>query len=296
MKYLARYALLAVALGGLAGCKIPFLHGNTAAPTGQVAATVNGQEVTVREVGVELGNFASPDPKLQKLARTAALENIVTRKLVAQAALAQGLDKTPDYAVLKQRAIDNLLDQLLEKKLAEQVPAPTEEEANTFISEHPDMFAQRKLYTVDQVRMARPSNPEILKPLQPLKTMAEVEAALDQDHLVYAKGVGTIDALTLDPRLEDQIGKLPAGEIFIVPSGGQLLINQIRDTQTIPFTGAPATQFALNYLKRSRVQDAVQKQLSALVGKGLAEVRFNKDYAPARKPNTPPPAAPAKTE
>jgi EpsD family peptidyl-prolyl cis-trans isomerase len=295
MKYLARYALVTVAVAGLAGCKIPFLHGNTAAPTGQVAATVGGQEVTVREVGVELGNFASPDPKLQKLARTAALENIVTRKLVAQAAAAQGLDKTPDFAVLKQRAIDNLLDQLLEKKLAEQVPAPTEEEANSFITEHPDMFAQRKLYTVDQVRMARPSNPEILKPLQPLNTMAEVEATLDQDRLTYEKGVGTIDALTVDPRLEAQISKLPAGEIFIVPSGSQLLINQIRDTQVIPFTGAPATQFALNYLKRSRVQDAVQKQLSALVGKGLAEVRFNKDYAPARKPNAPS-AMPAKTE
>ncbi|HEY1879857.1 MAG TPA: peptidyl-prolyl cis-trans isomerase, partial [Caulobacteraceae bacterium] len=272
MKVLMRFALVSVAVTALAGCKIPFLH-NNASPSGQVAATVNGQEITVREVGVELGNFTSPDPKLQKLARTAALENIITRKLVAQAAVAQGLDKTPDYAVLKQRAVDNLLDQLLEKKLAEQVPAPTEEEANAYVAEHPDMFVQRKIYTVDQVRMARPANPDILKPLQPLKTMAEVEAALDQDHLTYAKGVGTIDALTVDPRLQDQISKLPAGEIFIVPSGGQLLINQIRETQTVPFTGPPATQFALNYLKRSRVQDAVQKQLSTLVGKGLAEVR-----------------------
>ena len=295
MKYLARYALVTVAFAGLAGCKIPFLNNTPAAPTGQVAASVNGQEITVREVGVELGDFTSPDPKLQKLARTAALENIVTRKLVAQAAVTQGLDKTPDYAVLKQRAIDNLLDQLLEKKLAAQVPNPTEEEAAAFMSEHPDMFSQRKIYAVDQLRMARPSNPEILKPLQPLKTMAEVEAALDQDHIVYEKGIGTIDALTVDPRLSEQIGKLPAGEIFIVPSGGQLLINQIHDTQTIPFTGPPASQFALNYLKRARVQEAVQKQLSTLVGKGLAEVRFNKDYAPARKPSTPP-AMPAKTE
>ncbi len=294
MKALTQVALVSVAVAGLAGCKIPFMHG-AAAPTGQVAATVNGQEITVREVSTELGPFTSPDPKIQKLARTAALENIVTRKIVAQAAVTQGLDKTPDYAVLKQRAIDNLLDQLLEKKLAEQVPAPTEEEANAFVSEHADMFSQRKIYTVDQLRMARPSDPAILKPLQPLKTMTEVEAALDQDHIVYEKGQGTIDALTIDPRLEEQIGKLPAGEIFIVPSGGQLLVNQIRDTQTVPFTGAAATQFALNYLKRSRVQDAVQKQLSALVGKGLAEVRFNKDYAPAKKPATPP-ASPAKTE
>jgi len=293
MNYLARYALMSVAVAALAGCKIPGLHSH-AAPTGQVAATVNGHEVTVRDVGVELGNFSAPDPKVRQQAQTAALENIVTRKILAQAAIDQGLDKTPDFAVLKERATDTLLTELLEKKLASQVPAPTQEEADAFVTEHPNMFAQRKIYVVDQLRMARPSDPAVLKPLQPLKTLPEVEAQLDQDHIAYQKGVGSLDALGADPNMVDQIAKLPPGEIFIVPSGAQLLVNQIRDTQTVPFTGDAASKFALAYLKRQRTQDAVRKQLSAVVGKGLAEVRFNKDYTPAKR--TAPPAAAPKSE
>ncbi|MGH7024047.1 MAG: hypothetical protein ACREEB_10715 [Caulobacteraceae bacterium] len=287
---MARYALMSIALTALAGCKVPFLHSH-AAPTGQVAATVNGQEVTVSEIGVELGAFNSANPKVRKLAQSAALENIVTRKLLAQAAVAQGLDKTPDFPILEQRAKDTLLAQLLEQKLAKEVPAPTQEEADNFVTEHPDMFAQRKIYIVDQLRMARPSDPAVLKALQPLKTLPQVEAQLDQDHLPYAKGVGSLDALGAEPKLIDQIVKLPPGEIFIIPSGAQLLVNQIRDTQIVPFTGPEASKFAMAWLKRQRTQDAVRKQLSAIVGKGVAEVRFNKAYAPAKKVAAPPAAA-----
>jgi EpsD family peptidyl-prolyl cis-trans isomerase len=291
MNYLARYALMSVAVAGLAGCKIPGLHGH-AAPTGQVVATVNGQEVTVRDIAAELGPFSTPDPKVRKAAETAALENIVSRKIIAQDAVAQGLDKTPDFALLKQRAIDNLLAQLLEKKLAAQVPVPTKEDADAFVVAHPNMFSQRKIFVVDQLRMARPTDPAVLKPLQPLKTLAEVEAQLDKDHIAYQKGVGSLDALAVDPNLIDQIVKLPAGEIFIVPSNGELLVNQIRDTQTAPVTGDQASQFALNYLRRQRTQDTVRRQMSALVGKGLAQVSFNKDYAPAKLPGASQPAKP----
>jgi len=291
MNYLARYALMSVAVAGLAGCKIPGLHSH-AAPTGQVAATVNGQEVTVRDIAAELGPFNTPDPKVRKAAETAALENIVSRKIVAQDAVAQGLDKTPDFALLKQRAIDNLLAQLLEKKLASQVPVPTKEDADAFVTSHPNMFAQRKIFLVDQLRMARPTDPAVLKPLQPLKTLPEVEAQLDKDHIVYQKGVGSLDALAADPNLIDQILKLPAGEIFIVPSNGELLVNQIRETQVAPVTGDQASQFALNYLRRQRTQDTVRRQMSALVGKGLAQVSFNKDYMPVKPSSASHSAAP----
>lgn len=290
MKYLTRCTVLAVALAGLAGCKIPGLHSH-AAPTGQVAATVNGQEVTVRQINAELGGANVADPKVRKMADTAALENIVSRKLLAQAAVAQGLDKTPDFELLKQRAVDGLLVELLEKKLAESVPAPTKEDADAYVTEHPDSFSQRKIYVVNQLRMMRPSDPALLKTLQPLNTMDAVEAALTQNHIAFEKGVGTLDSLGADPKLVDQIAKLPANEIFIIPAGNQLLVNQIKDTQLTPVSGEAASQIALVMLKRQRTEDAVRKQLSAIVGKGLAQVRFNKDYAPAKTPVASPPAA-----
>jgi EpsD family peptidyl-prolyl cis-trans isomerase len=291
MKHFARIALVTVAVAALGGCKIPGFH-NYAAPTGQVVATVNGHEVTMRELAAELGDFSTPDPRIRKMAEGQALNAIITRKILAQAAAEEGLDKTPDFALQKERADDTLLASLLERKVASQVPAPTPEEAAAFVTENPDMFSQRKLLVVDQLRMERPRDPAVLKAFEPLKTMAQVQAQLDADHLAYQKGVGTIDSLGVEPKLLAQILKLPPGEIFILPAGQGLQVNQIRDTQIIPFTGPAATQFAQAYLKRQRTQDAVRKQLSAIVGKSASQVKFNKDFQPPARPTAPEPEAP----
>ena len=85
----------------------------------------------------------------------------------------KGLDKTPDFALQKQRAIDSVLAQELQQKLVAAVPEPSKEEAQSFIASHPDTFLERKVFLVDQIRM--PKVPlEVLKSLEPLKTMDEI--------------------------------------------------------------------------------------------------------------------------
>ncbi len=266
----------------LGACKLPFVHDK--APTGQVVATYNGQEVTVRDLALEMGNAKTSTPAARKQAEMAALNNILGRKIIAQAAIDQGLDKTPEFALQKQKAIDEVLAQSLEAKIAAQVPAPTKEEAQNFVAEHPDIFSQRKIFLVDQIRTSRPADPSVLKAYEPLKTMDEVEAQLTKDKLPFQKGEGEIDAVGADPKMIDEIVKLPPGEIFIMPSGNGLLVNQIRQTQVIPFTGDPAVQYAQALLTRERTQDAVQRQLHTILGKAAGSVKFNKDYAPTKLP------------
>src|SRR3546814_20624863 len=55
-------------------------------PTGQVAAVVNGDEITLQEINAELGNTAIPEGVDKKVVQQAALERIVERRLLAQAA------------------------------------------------------------------------------------------------------------------------------------------------------------------------------------------------------------------
>jgi EpsD family peptidyl-prolyl cis-trans isomerase len=278
----SRGALVAAAACvALAGCKFPGMGGEHKTPTGQVVAVVEGHEVTLRELNAEMGSAAYPDPKARKAAEQVALRNIVARIVLADAARQQGLDKTPDFALQKDRAIDTVLAQQLEQKLITTVPQPTKEDAQNYIAAHPDIFLERKVFVVDQIRMPRVPM-DILKSLEPLKTIEEIEAVLAKDNIPHQRGDATLDAVGANPQLIDFILKLPPNEVFVLPGNEGLLVNRIKDTKVVPFTGDPAVQFATKWLTRTRTQDAVGRAFNQYLKAAQPKIQFNKDYAPAK--------------
>jgi hypothetical protein len=148
----------------------------------------------------------------------------------------------------------------------------------------------RKVFVVDQIRMARPADADVMRESQPLKTMQEVQNFLTSKHIDYRRVTDNIDAVGSDPKLIDTILRLPAGEIFTLPSGFEVLFNQVRETRVVPYTGEPAITYALDVLHRQRMQETVTKSFGAIVAKSATSVRYNKAYQP------PAPAADKATE
>jgi peptidyl-prolyl cis-trans isomerase C len=264
---------------GLEACQFP-QFGAAKRPVGQVVATVDGREITIRNLDAELKGFSTSDPKAHGLAEQAALRALVSRAILADEARAQGLDKTPEFALQRQKAIDQLLVQALASKFAATVPPPDREEADTFIAAHPDSFAQRKIYTVDQIRTARAGDPALLEALKPINTLEDAETLLTQREIEFHRVTTDLDALSLDPAINDSIAKLPSDEVFVIPTEGGILISQIRQTRVQPFTGEPAVRFALGLIQGQRTHEATSRALDAIVAKGLSAVRYNKQFAP----------------
>jgi EpsD family peptidyl-prolyl cis-trans isomerase len=173
---LAAAVVVVLTAGGLGACKFELPGSKPKAPTGQVAATVGGQEITVRDLRAELTGAPNTDPSSLKQAEQATLRNIVGRTVLAKAAIDQGIDKTPDFAIAKKRLVDTLLVQSLQNKIAAESPPVTKEEADRFVVSHPDIFSQRKVFAIDYIRMPRPSDPAVIKALEPLKTLEQVDA------------------------------------------------------------------------------------------------------------------------
>jgi EpsD family peptidyl-prolyl cis-trans isomerase len=267
----------------LAGCHMPHFGGNKP-PTGQVVANVDGQEITVRELDAELAGVNLPnDPKVRKAAQQQALQRIIIRKLFAKAAREQGLDKTPQFVLDEARTKENLLAQALQAKLVDEMPAPTRDEATRYISDHPDLFSERKIFSVDQVRVARVTDPNLVKAIQPLNTLPDVEALLTKENIQFQAGAGSIDSIGSDPKLVEAIAKLPPGEVFVFPSGdGGMFIDQVRDSKVVPYTGEPAVTYALGLLKRTRVEEALQRQGQSIVAKAAGTIRYNPAYQPPK--------------
>jgi peptidyl-prolyl cis-trans isomerase C len=287
------WAVAAVGCAALAAtaCHRPeALGGKPSAPTGEVVAKVDGHEITLRQLRSELQGVQVTDPKQMKAVQERALELIVIRTLLADAARKQGIDKTPDFVLQRDRVEDNLLAQSLQVKTAKAVPAPSQEEVDRFISDHPDIFAQRKVYDVDQVRFARPADPATLKGLQPLNKLDEIADYLTSKNIKWARGDARLDVVGLDPRMVDAIGKVPPDQPFVISNGDVLLASQIKSAQVVPLQGADATKYATAVLTRQHAQEAVQREEQSVVVAGMRRVAYNPVYAPPAPPRAPPPS------
>ena len=292
MRKMIQVGTVALACLSLAAC-----HGRGKAPSGQVVATVGGKEITVTDLQAEMAGQTFADPKARKAAQDAVLENMVVRAILAQAAQKDGLDRSPEFAVQKARMEQELLAQTLRKTVVDSVPAPARVEADRYMADHPDIFAQRKIFQVDQIQVTQSPDPNLVAEVGPLQTMPDVLALLTARGAKFIRQPSVIDARVADPRLVEAILKLPPREVFTFQGNGVFLINQITATRIEPFTGESAVAYATALIKRQRTEEALGRKLSDLVTKGKAAVRFNPQYQPAKKPGAPavapsPPAAP----
>ncbi|MET0270499.1 MAG: hypothetical protein ABW173_08730 [Sphingomonas sp.] len=274
-------ALMMAACGKLTG---------GAEPTGQVAATVNGYEITVRELDAEMAGVPKPaDRKAQQALRDAALRSIVNRRLLVDAAKAQKVDATPQFAIEKAKAEDLALITAYQRQLASEVPAPAKDEVQGFVNRYPNSFSDRKVFVVDQIVTANVPD-AVLRTMQPLKTLPEIAALLSRSGVSFQRTTASIDGAATDPELVQRIASLPSGEVFVMRNGEGALINQVREVRADPLSPAAATEAALAQLRQRRTSEIITRKIASIISAGDKAVQYNTAYKPAPAP---PPARPA---
>jgi EpsD family peptidyl-prolyl cis-trans isomerase len=278
-------AALALTAGlALAGC-----HGK--APTGQVAARVGNDEVTVQEIQAELAGYNAPDAKARKAAEQQALQSIVQRKLIAKAAVKAGIDKSPAFAIQKSRVEDVLLVQSWQKSLIDAVPEPGPEQIRQYIGQHPELFANRKIYVVDQLQMPAFNDPKMAAELKPLNTLDDIANLLQSKNIRFERAHGVLDTLQLGSGFAAQIEKLPPDEIFVLPMNNSMVANKVIETRVSPVPDADAQKIAARSIKAQQGQDSVRRMFGSVVTNHPGtKVVYNPAYAPPAPAN----AAPAK--
>ena len=278
MDYKSAAALVAIATVALASC------GDKGQPKGQVVARVGNSEVTILDLKGELGNFRAPDAKTQKLAEQRALNSIVQRKVIAQEARKQKLDRTPEYVRQRERMDEILLDRTWQDQLARAVPAPSPDEVQQFVGQHPDIYAARKRIGIETIQFAAPADPALSKALAQLKTLDEVRALLTAQKVPFRGGNAEIDALATDPRLIDQLMKMKPNDIFIMPQNNSVLVGHATSVRVDPVSNDLAIRHATEYLKQQRTKEAVYRRFGGIVQAGLKNVKYAKGYEPPPLP------------
>lgn len=264
---------------------IVLLAGCDKKPGGQVVAVVNGQEITQQDLNAELQGATIAPTADKKVVMAQVLQRVIDRTLLVQKAKAEGLDKSPAYLSQLRRAEDGLVVNLLTTKAAKGIALPDAGAVDNFMSQNPTLFVARKIYKLDQIVFAQPSDASVLRQLEPAHTLEAVQTILTAAGIQYTRGAAQLDTASIAPEIAAKIAALPAGEPFIVPDKGRVIASVITGMTSNPTPAAQARPAALELLRQQALGSAMQKQLEA--ARSAAKIDYQPNFAPPKKSNAP---------
>lgn len=276
-------SLVAAAL--VAGCgdkKDEAATGEKAAPT-QVAAKVNGTELTVHQVNYALQRVPNLDKEQSKAASLQVVKNLVDQEVLAQKALDDKLDRDPMVVQAMDAARRQILaEAYMSKKLG--APAePGDAEMTEYFNQHPELFSKRKIYRLQEISIKAPPDKQdaIRAQLGASKTLDDFAAWLKAENLPVKVAQGVKPAEQLPQAMLPQLAKMPDGQAMVVNTPEGLLVIVLADSQTQPVTLEQARPAIARMLQTQARQKAAKAELDAL--KSTAKIEYLGEFTDAGK-------------
>jgi len=173
-----------------------------------------------------------------------------------------GCDRSADSAPAGQLAARAYLQQV-----AQAQPRPSSEEVHKYYAQHPELFAQRRLFTLEQIEVAREAS--LATALQErAANAASMEQIADWLRLreiqhAFTRGVRAAEQIPLDllPRLQ----AMREGEVQAIDSGGDaLFVIRVVATRLAPLDEAAAAPLIEQFLLKRRWSEAIGTELQQL--------------------------------
>ncbi|TCP33065.1 SurA N-terminal domain-containing protein [Sphingomonas sp. BK235] len=247
-------------------------------PTGQTVAVVNGDEISVGELNAELQQANVPQGADQKQVRTQLLQNIISRRLLAQDARKNGVDKTPEFLSRQRRLTDELLIAMNAERQAGSQKLPDQKAIDDFMAANPQAFAQRQVLALQQIVIDPPQDPKVLEPLKDAHTMDAVAAMLTKLNIPFTRTTGRLDTASVPPEVLKRIFALPASEPFVLPANGKLFASVIVGREPVAASADDMRKAAVAALRKQNEDKSLNDQVKQL--RTSAKIEYQPGYAP----------------
>ena len=238
---------------------------------GRVAAVVNGVEITQREVATlyERTATASVSDEVRRNQERAILAGLVRGELLAQKAVAEKLDRTPEFLITLHEARRQVLAGLAEKSMLASLKPLSEDALQAVVKQNPLIFGERKLLVYEQVLM-----PVVDVPfLQSLNDAAGKGASLSQlvdsikaKKLQFQQVTQTQSTDQMQPAIARILSNAkPNVPILMRVEDKFAMVLMLKSSVPIPLAGEAALQTARN-ITSSQIRNAeFGKKMKAVV-------------------------------
>lgn len=265
-------APLCLAALTLAGCD---RMNSQRTPDAQVAARVNDSDVTIHQVEHVMQRQARVSAEQGEAAARRALDQLVEQELAAQAARAQGLDREPAVIQALEAARREVLARAWQDRLASGAVRPTSDEIDRYYAEHPALFAQRRIYVLQEFLVdARGADVARVEQIaREARGARAVEEALSLARLRFHVRQFPQAAEELPMPMLEPLAKLEVGQSIVLPQPGGVRIYTVLHSEAAPVDRRSATDPIDGFLLTDRKRKAVAEGMKPVREKAHVEYR-----------------------
>lgn len=255
----------------------------------QVAAKVNGDEITVHQLNHELAKLGNLSPEQAKKVANQVLKSMVDQQLLLQKAVEDKVDRDPQVVQTLEAARRQILAQAYVQKLTASQAKPNDSEIADYYVKHPELFAERRIYRLQEINVqVTPANVNAVKAqLSQSKNLNDFIQWLKAQNIPARAGQSTKTAEQLPLEILPRLHQMKDGQALTLATGNSLNIVVIAGSQTQAINQEQAKPVIERYIANTKKREAAEAELKKL--KEKAKVEYMGEYAEAGKE-----AAPAK--
>jgi len=261
----------------------------------QVAAKVNGGEISVHQVNFLLQKAPNIPASQVDIAKRQALESLIDQELAVQQALDAKLERTPNVMQAMETARREILSRAYLEQTVAKVGKPSADDVRKFYGEHPELFSGRKVYRMEEVVFG--ATPEILGNVKQWlgqgKSVADIVSQLRANGVEVGGGVVVKPAEQLALEMLPKIAQAREGQPMLFETSGKAALLTVLAAKAEPMDEAKAMPFIETYLANKQKTELARDTIKQLREK--AKVEYVGEFAGTQAATPTAPAVQEKT-
>jgi EpsD family peptidyl-prolyl cis-trans isomerase len=258
----AKLILTALTLPLLVACT----DGDKTKAASQIAARVNGEEISVYQLDHALSHADLTEESQVKQATPLLLEHLIDQSVIVQQAKADKLDRDPAILMVLENAKRQILTEAWLQRQMKNENKPSAQDIGEFNSAHPELFEKRKIYQLKELLIERTAeNQQQIDQL--IESTADVNGLaekLEAQKISFKANQVTLAAEQLPLERLPLLFPLSNGHYIKMMTENGLFIQGVLSAKDSPIEKAKATSFIETFLlnnQRKKQTEAIIKRL-----------------------------------
>jgi EpsD family peptidyl-prolyl cis-trans isomerase len=261
----------------LAGCQ----RSATDQTKSQTVVRVNGDEITTHQISFALSRM-NAGPADEAKTREVA-EQFVDQQLLLQKAMENGLQRDANVMRALEQTRREVLAQAYLDRAVGHAPPPSSAEIEEYYRKHPELFAQRRQYELQQLTVDKtlPLN-ELERQVYASSSISDLGKRLQAKGALLERENVSLPAEKIDLELLPKLYRMKPGERVVLDKPDQHLVVALVASELQPMSASEATPFIEQYLVAAQREERGLQELKRL--RALAHIEWVGDFS--RKPTT----------
>jgi EpsD family peptidyl-prolyl cis-trans isomerase len=249
----------------------------------QVAARVGSDEISVHQINQVLSqsNSAGATAETVQAMSRQVLEKLIDQQLEVSQAEEKKLNRSPEVVAQIEAAKREILARAYLQQLVAALPKPTEGEARKYYAEHPALFAQRRLYNVQELIVAPQEGlAEQFKIFAAsAKSLEDAAEWLRKKDIKFGGGSAQRSAEQIPFELLDKLAALKDGQTMVVNAPRELSLVRIVSSVSQPVKEDVALPRIQQFLGNQRANEAIAADIKQM--RAATKVEYMGEFAKA---------------